>query len=367
LKPFIKSPTAVPTPAPVPVPVTIPAAPTKMSPGELTILSVASAIADPAERSAYLDRVCAEDPGLRGRVEQRLAERAAMQPTVQRAEMMTMTGGGGAVALVPMPDMQMTPAGAQPVRQSTFPWLLATVLAGAVGALAVIFANERAAHSAADHQAQAAVAAKATAESERDAAIIKTLDAQTAVARANEKLKAEEQQRKAAETEAEKAKGEAKKATADAAEVARLATTKAATAESSAKQGRDQFAAYRLEQANTLEKLATALIEQGKHGEAVAPAQSAAQLREQVQPNAPAVVAVDARFLLGSALMGKGDVAAAEKEFLTVIGALEPLQAQGGEAERTKYVTVVKKLAQLYNTTGRKKEASEWRHKVDNR
>jgi hypothetical protein len=65
--------------------------------------------------------------------------------------------------------------------------------------------------------------------------------------------------------------------------------------------------------------------------------------------------------------MGKGDVAAAEKEFLTVIGAYEPILAQAGEPEKTKYAAVVRKLAQLYSSTGRKREASELRHKLDSR
>lgn len=381
MKPFIKPRPPAGTPVPIPPPTP------RVSPNELTVLAVASAIADPAERSAYLDRVCGGDAEFRARLEQRLAERAAasLPAVVQRSELMPAPrpGQGGGMALVSMPDMQLSPAGPPPVRHSPVPWVLATLLAAAVGALAVIFSSEKAARSIAESKVQnaqtavvAAERAKTTAENERDAALAKEMESRTAATRSTEKLKEEERLRKAAEAEAEKARGTATSAS-DIAEKASAQAKSAQAAEAALKSAaREKTVAFRVEQAATLEKYAAELIDHGKHGEAVAPARSAVELREQPAESAgapagaaaaPVVVAPDARYLLGAALMGKGDVAGAEKEFLTVVGAIEPVlaQAPAGDPVRAKYAVVVKKLAQLYSTTGRKREASDWRHKLD--
>ncbi len=313
--------------------------------------------------------MCDGDADLRVRLEQRLAERASAVPAMVHSTELMAGGrgmGGGAVALVPMPDMQMTPAGApRVVKQSPFPWLLATLLAAAVGALAVILANERAARDVADHSAQNAIAAKVTAENERAEAVSKTMKAQNQIDQMAIKLKEAQDQKAAATEQAGKSKTDAEQAAATAAEATRKAASAEAATAAAKRDAAQQKAAWRGEQAATLEKLASTLIENGKHGDAVAPAQSAIELREQPLEGAKPMVAVDARFLLGSALMGKGDLVAAEKELLTVINALEPRLPQATDPEKERYAMIVRKLAQLYSTSGKKKEAAELRKKLE--
>lgn len=340
-----------------------------MSPNELTVIAVACAISDPAERSAYLDRVCAEDPLLRAKVEKRMAERAeanvATPATVQRAELMhsATRGQGGAVAIVPMPDMQMSPVGQRPVKQSAFPWLLATLLAAAVGALAVIFSNEKAARAVADNQAQSALAARQNAETERDSAITRALEANTVATRTDEKRA--EAERKKAEADAKAAAADLawQKAKEDAKRMQAAADAAKAELDQSRKQLSEAQKASRLELAGVLSKYASTLVEESRHGEAEAPARQAAQLLFEQDPRG--WTTQDARYLLGAAMMGKGNVVDAEKELLAAIAGMEALLPQSAEPERAKYATAVKKLAQLYSATGKRREATEWRKKLE--
>src|SRR5688572_30344167 len=122
--------------------------------------------------------------------------------------------GGGAVALVPMPDMQMTPTG-QPPRHSPVPWLLATLLAAAVGALVVVFSTEKAGRAVAESDAREAKAAAEQAEKERETALANALEAKTVATRTEQKWQEADRQRTeaeakrvAAETEAQKARNE---------------------------------------------------------------------------------------------------------------------------------------------------------------
>ncbi len=367
MKPFIKPRTTAPVP-PVPAPQQA-----KVSPNELTVLAVACAISEPAERSAYLDRVCAEDPVLRAKVEKRMAERAekaeptrSTPATIQRAELMhaaTRGQGGGAVAIVPMPDMQMSPVGQRPVKHSAFPWLLATLLAGAVGALAVIFSNEKAARAVADNQAQSALAARQTAEAERDTALTSALEAKTVATRTDEKRAEAERQRTDSDTKKAAAELEWQKAKEDAKRLQAAADAAKIELDQSRKQLTEVQKASRLELAGVLGKFAFTLVEEGRYGEAEAPARQAMELHASQDPNGWPTL--EARFVLGSAMMAKGDVTAAEKELLASIAGMEALLPQGAEPERAKYATAVKKLAQLYTATGKRREASEWRKKLE--
>jgi hypothetical protein len=119
----------------------------------------------------------------------------------------------------------------------------------------------------------------------------------------------------------------------------------------------------RAEFATILFKYAATLVEEGRHGEAEAPARQAAELRASLDPNGWATH--EARFTLGAALMGKGDMAGAEKELLWAVGGMERLLPQAAEPERARYGAAVKKVAQLYTATGKKREATEWRKKLD--
>jgi hypothetical protein len=363
LKPFIKPRTA-PPPAPEPPP--------KVSPNELAILAVAGAIADPVERAAYLEHVCGADGGLRARLEKKLAEKnghaAAQTAMVTHAEVFPAlpNRGQGAVAIVPMPDMQLTQAGHGPAKQSPFPWLLATLLAAAVGALAVFFVNEKAARALAENRAHEALGEKTSAEKERELALAGALEAKTIASRTEEKRVEAERQRTDADTRRATAEAESQKAKAEA-EKLRTETEAAKRALETARQqtagATEAQKLARLELAATLAKYAGALLDQNHHAEAVAPAWQALELRMTFDPAGWATQ--DVRFTLGAALMGKGDMDGAEKQLLAALSGMEPLLGQVGEPERTRRAAAIKKLAQLYTTTGKKKEAAEWRKKLE--
>jgi tetratricopeptide (TPR) repeat protein len=115
--------------------------------------------------------------------------------------------------------------------------------------------------------------------------------------------------------------------------------------------------------ADTFAKLAGTLIEQNRHAEAEAPARQCLELR--TAQGAGVWQTNDARVLLGAALMGRGQVADAEREFLAVVSDIEPLLPQADDAGRARYAMALKKLTNLYNATGRRREATEWRKKLD--
>lgn len=361
MKPFIK-----PRPATPAAESTSPPA-AKVSPGELTIVGVARALADEGERAAYLDRVCGGDAELRARIEGRLAEKnPALPATVPRAELMPagMGGAAGGMAIVPMPDMQLTPAGQN--RQSSFPWLLAMVLAAAVGALVVVFLNEKAGRAVAESQVKAAEVEKQAADHERTTALAGAMEAKAIASRIEQKRAEAEQlskeaeaRRLAAETEVRKARDEMSTLQKEVASERTLKEQAVAKAE----QDRERQLGVQKDLAGSLGKLAAVLVEEGRHREAEPPARQAAELWGQIDP--AALETQEARFSLGSALMGKGDTPGAEKELLAAIAGVEPLLASGGEPVRGRYSAMVKKLGQLYSATGRRREAAEVRKKLE--
>ncbi len=358
MKPFIKPRVVAPAAAPQQP---------KVSSNELAVAAVAGAMADAEERAAYLDRVCGGDRELRARIERRLADKE-LPVVASRAELMPVAAaraaGSGAMALVPMPDMQMTPTGqAGASKHSPIPWILATVLAAAVGALVVVFSSEKSARAMAENDAKTARAAAESAEGERATAMAGALEAKTIAARTEEKRQAADRERTEAEAKKIAAEAASLKFQAEASQ-SRIATeTAKAELERLRKESADAQKTSRGEFATTLAKYAAALVDQGKHGEAEAPARQALELRAAIDPAAWATH--DSRYTLGAALMGKGDMPNAEKELLAAIAGMEPFLPQGGDPVKARYAIAVKKLAQLYSATGRKREASEWRRKLD--
>ena len=164
MKPFIK-----PRPATPPQPE--PAAPKPAaSLNELTIFALAAGISDPTERTAYLDQMCGADAALKTRLQQRLAARLAdipvpPAPTAERRIESALLSrepsakDSPALALVPVSAMQFPALPPQLQRQVTFAWGSATLMALAVGALAVIFYFEKDARVRAEGLAKEATGA----------------------------------------------------------------------------------------------------------------------------------------------------------------------------------------------------------------
>lgn len=354
MKPFLKPKSATPEPS----------AP-KVTPNELTILTVASGIADADERAAYLDRVCGDDSALRARISERLAARGASPAPAERAELVRTVSSHAptnTVAIVPMSGMTLSATQATP-RQSPFPWVLATLLAAGIGALAVFFVNEKDARMKAETTAHDAARDKTDAEREREDAQAKALEARTIAERTEQKRAEADRQREDAEKQKAAAIAEAEKSRTEA-EQLRL-TTKAAqaTVDTAVTKFTEAQKASAIAHADTLAKFATALIEEGRHADAEPAARQCVELR--TTHNAEAWAVFESHYLLGAALMGRGNVADAERELLATAQGMEPLAAAADATNRARYIAAVKKLSQLYSATGRRREASDWRRKLD--
>ena len=360
MKPFIKPRTATP-------PRTAPE-PAQAAPGvsinELTILAVAGTMQDADERASYLERTCAGDDTLRRRIEERLAERK-QAVTDGRAELMRPFPQlpQQAMAIVPMSGMQLTPTAPAPSKANAFPWALATLLAAAVGALAVFFVQEKTARFSAENKTTEAETARVKADSERTDALAAALDAKTVSTRTAAQASEADKQRAAALAEATKAREETDRLRKQAEDAAKAERAAKAMAETERTQSSEAQKTSTTALADTLAKLAGALIEQNRHAEAEPPARQCLELR--TAQGASVWQINDARILLGAALMGRGQVADAERELLAVVAAIEPLLPQADDAGRARYTMAVKKLANLYSATGRRHEASDWRKKIE--
>jgi hypothetical protein len=355
VKPFIKPKSATPEPASAP----------KVTPNELTILTVASGIADADERAAYLDRVCGDDSTLRARITERLAARGATPTTTERAELVRTVAAHAptnTVAIVPMSGMTLSATQSAP-RQSPFPWVLATILAAGIGALAVFFVNEKDARVKAETSAHDAARDKTDAEREREDAQAKALEARTIAERTEQKRAEADRQREDAEKQKAAAIATAAKSIAEAEQLRTATKAAQTTAEAALAKSAEAQKAAAIAHADTLAKFAAALIEEGRHADAEPAARQCVELR--TSNNADTWSVFESHYLLGAALMGRGNVADAERELLATAQGMEPVAAAADVTNRTRYITAVKKLSQLYSATGRKREASEWRRKLD--
>lgn len=397
-KPFIKSPPQTPPPAAA-------EARRAVSASELTTYAVAAGMHVPAERAAYLAHACAGNAGLREKIEQRLAARAPAsvpepspepppEPTVtpppspspgtelQRMPDTTLAvsqNHPAAMALVPMSAGQLAAITAQ--RSNTFPWMTATFLAVAVGALGVFLVQERDARQhaetagkqagqRAETAVQDAAAARSAVEKERETAAQQI----TAARQESEQLRtlADEQRQRAeaATQQAALAKAEADRQRLALENTARkeddgAALNKAALVE--AERERESIRAAQKETnlalADALARLATAQLEDSRFAEAETTARQSLDLR-----TAQAVTGwplVESRALLGAALLQKNADAEAGRELAAAASAIEELGAPANDADRARLALASKRIVQFYNATGRRKEGIEWKRKFD--
>lgn len=204
---------------------------------------------------------------------------------------------------------------------------------------------------------------KSIAEREREEAQAKALEARTIAERTEQKRAEAERQRDDAEKQKAAAIATAAKSIAEAEQLRTATKTAQTTAEAALAKSAEAQKAAAIAHADTLAKFAAALIEEGRHADAEPAARQCVELR--TTHNADAWAVFESHYLLGAALMGRGNVADAERELLAAAQGMEPLVAAADAANRTRYITAVKKLSQLFSATGRRREASEWRHKLD--
>jgi hypothetical protein len=377
VKPFIK-PRQVPEKPPVPAPAAVPApepAP-RISPNELTIFGVASTLTDPAERCAYLDRACGADELLRIRLEERLAERfaarepqpappmpanAQLVPSLHEKVLATQDRPD-ALALVPMSAMQFA-AAQQPPRHSPIPWAAATLMAIAVGALAVFFLNERTARETAERTAKETAAARLEAERARDAA-------KTSAEETGKKNLEIEREKHAATTAAEQARIEAARHRTERDEAQatlKAANDKAAAALAEVTKLRNETVAGQQATAaalaDSLARLGAFQLDARAFAEAEASIRQSLQIR--INMRADGWTILESRALLGSILLQKNQDAEAQQEFIAAGTAIEALGPPGNDIDRARVVDASKRIVQFFNITGRRKEGTEWRRRLD--
>ena len=376
MKPFIKprSKSAPPSPAPASNP--------RISPNELTIFGVAASLADPEERAAYLDRACGTDAEFRARLEERLETRDRQNTsmnaavTVGSAELarpvrenaLATKDRPDAVALVPMSAMQLA-ASQQPPRHSPIPWTAATILAIAVGALAVFFFMERKTREQAQQETELAQHDRAGAEREREAAAAAALEAKTIADRAEQARQAALREKEAVAADAVKARAEAAQNRTEREQAVsnlKSATDKAQAAEAALAKLRVESAAAKratdLALADSIARLGAAQMDTRAYGDAEASLRQSLQAR--VALGADPWTIVENRALLGSVLMQRNQDAAALEQIATAAAAIEAMGVPA-EGDRARAAAVSKRIVQFFTVTGRRKEAGEWRRRLE--
>ncbi len=364
MKPFIK-----PRPFSPPQPETDAPKP-GVSLNDLTVFAIASAMSDPEERAAYLDKACVANPGMRGRVEERLSERLAASPAARSQSALTppprieaailareQSGKDSpALALVPVSAMQFPALPPQLQRQVTFAWGSATLMALAVGALAVIFYFEKDARVRAEASAKEANAAAEESLRDREKSNALALEAKTETQSAAEARAKAEQERDAAisaSQEAERLRIEADKA--------RLAMEVGSKAEKEQLQITQRTATTTL--ADSLAALATFQLAAKAYAEAEASARQCLELR--TGNGVEGWPLVEAHALLGEASLQRNADAEAER-LLTAAGtSIEALGAPTNGTDRARFDAATKSIYRFFNATGRRKESSDWKRRID--
>ena len=374
MKPFIKPRAAAAEPAP-PAAASAP----RISPNELTILSVAGSLTDPTERSAYLDRTCGDDIALRIRVEERLLLRTQQVPAAPatpvtaadvvsplREHALATTDRHDAVALVPMSAMQLA-ASQQPPRHSPIPWMMATLLAIGVGALGVFLWFEREARELAQQQSKAAELSRAAAEKDREAAAAAILEAKTVAEKSRQEAERQKQAALATAADARTAADNNRAELEQALATAKTATDKAKAAEADVAKLRNEATSGQritsLALAESLAQLGTLQFEARNYTEAEKSIRQSLAIRANAGADGWAIL--ESRALLGSILLQKNQDAEALQEFLTAAAAIESLGPPGNDTDRARVTNASKRVIQFFNITGRRKEASDWRRRFD--
>ncbi len=368
MKPFIK-----PRPFSPPQP-EVEAPKPGVSLNDLTVFATAAAIPDPEERAAYLDKACVTNAAMRSRVEERLAERMATLPVAASQSTLTPPArieaailareqnskDSPALALVPVSAMQFPALPPQLQRQVTFAWGSATLMALAVGALAVIFYFEKDARVRAEASAKEANAAAEESLRDREKSNALALEAKTEAQRTADALAKAEQQRDAAVSAAQETarlRIEAEKA----AENARIAIEAGTKAEKEQLQLTQRTATTTL--ADSLAALATFQLAAKSFAEAEASARQCLELR--TGHGVEGWPLIEAQALLGEASLQRNADAEAER-LLTAAGtAIEALGAPTNDTDRARFNAASKRISLFFNATGRRKEASDWKRRLD--
>lgn len=368
MKPFIR-----PQPANSPASPPPPPASHSVTPGELSILSLAAAIADPAERTAYLARACRGDDALRARIEERIEARAAQtahsqpaSPAVVRPQQIAHhSQEGQAVALVPMTAAQLANATAPRVKPNTIPWLAATLLAAAAGGLAVLFSMERTNRAKADHAAIEAQGATADARQQRIEAEAAALEIKTAAERAAQKAREERDAALAAADREKAAREAAETGRTQADERMKAAEAAATTAREEAQ--REKTAATDIRNAanaalaETLSALATAQMDARNYPAAVQSARQSLEIRTTLGVTGWQLI--ENHTLLGTALLQTNKDADAALEIIAAAKAIESLGAPADDAAKARFADTTRRIVRFLTVTGRRKEAAEWKEK----
>ncbi len=272
------------------------------------------------------------------------------------------------MALVPMTATQL--AAVHPPRHSPIPWAAATIMAIAVGALAVFFMTERKTREKAEQDATAAAANVEKADKERESATAAALESKTVAQRAEQARQTAVQEKDAAVSEATKAKSEAAQRRAEAAKAAenlKIAAEKAKAAEAEVSKLKTESAAglraTQLALADSLGRLGAAQMDSRAYNEAEATLRQSLDWRVKLQADPWSIV--ENRALLGSALMQRSQDAAALQEIQTAATAFETLGTPANDADRARAAGISKRIVQFYTVTGRRRDASEWKKRFD--
>jgi hypothetical protein len=386
MKPFIK-----PRPA-APAQPEATAQKPSFSVNELTIFSMASGMSDATERAAYLDRTCGDDEELRGRIEERLAARvqavvaapvaqpaavaAAAVPAIAPEKQAVPTAllereqngkDSPALALVPVSAMQFPSLPPQLQRQVTFAWGSATLMALAVGALAVLFYMEKDARGRAEATAKEATTAAENSLRDREASEAAAQEAKSAAQQTREAREQADRERVKAERERDEA---AARATAAAKETERIKAEaeklKAAKSETATAERAQMLTAQRaatLALGDSLAALANFQIAARAYADAEATSRQCLEIR--TGNGIEGWPIVEARALLGEANLQRNSNAVAETELVAAAQAIEALGAPTNDTDRARLAAAVKRITLFFNAVGRRKEGAEWKRRID--
>lgn len=344
---------------------------------ELTIFSLASAMSDPTERAAYLERSCGTDEDLRARIDERLAARmtspspapASQPPAVsqERAPQTVQTAmlerhpnandkDSPALALVPVSAMQFPALPPQLQRQVTFAWGSATLMALAVGALAVLFYFEKDARVRAEASAKEANVAAENSLRDREASEAAVLEAKTAARRTQEAREKAEKERDEAAAKAVAASQEAARIKAESEKI------KSTTSESNEKMLAARHAAT-LALGDSLAALANFQIIARAYADAEATSRQCLEIR--TGNGITGWPIIEARALLGEANLQRNANAVAETELVAAAESIETLGAPTNDTDRARLTAAMKRITLFFNAVGRKKEGAEWKRRID--
>ena len=368
MKPFIKPRPASPPQQSQPEPQN-----PSISLNELTVFALAAAMSDPADRAAYLERTCGADEDLHKRVEARLATHNPEPHTpAEKAPQHVQTAllrhepsrqNGEALALVPVSAMQFPTLPPQMQRQVTFAWSSATIMALAVGALAVFFYFEKDARARAEVSLKEAKAAAQQSQLDREQSDARALESRTDAQRTAEARAKAEQERDAAAIKSTAAAQEAERLRAEADKHKAASEQTLTTAKSEREQMLASQRASFIALADSLATLANLQLAAKSFAEADTNARQCLELR--TVHGIEGWPLVEAHALVGEASLQRNADADAERELTAAGAAIESLGPPNNDADRARFTAASKRIVLFFNASGRRKEGVEWKRRLD--